>query len=455
MAVFDELAEEVAVRFDLGVKARALVQEVADLIATQPGGLGGFLDNFRAAGLDAKVASWIGGPSPMALSVREVKMALGDEVIEEISDDTGVSEDFAIGVLGYTIPKIVALLTPGGTIPEEIPSVLLSSSGRAHSFLPPRVEDVSLGEGESHAEVPRMVIPGAALLIILGLFGYVISSGTAGDNGAVPSAAAVAENAQMASPEASGTAANEADSAATTGSLKSVLRADNINRDFAVKAGWIKNLGEGFVDFWNRDQDSQALFARKIFNVGGTRPVADRAWTIASLQSAQFPQSIVAALTGNGAAGIRIASSTSNLGSSIKESVNHPNQALPDFPAIIFSANSAKVSRSSLPLLRRIAGQIKQLPSGSVVQIVGYTHGTDASSSSVELSQRRADSVCRVLVREGVSPSVLSAKGDGSPSSSLASNNGIVEGRSSHSMGDGDRPRVDRRVEFHVVQQRP
>ena len=199
MAVLDGLAKEIALRFDLGVKARTLVQEVADLIATQPGGLGGFLDKFRGAGLDAKVTSWLGGPSPMALSAREVKMALGDEVIEGISENTGVSEGFASGVLGYTIPKIVGLLTPGGTIPEEIPSVLLSSSGSVHSFLPPRLEDVSLGEGDSHAEGPRMVIPGVALLVTLGLFGYVISSGTAGDNGPVPSAASVAENAQMAS----------------------------------------------------------------------------------------------------------------------------------------------------------------------------------------------------------------------------------------------------------------
>lgn len=456
MAVFDELAEEIAVRFDLGVKARALVQEVADLIATQPGGLGGFLDNFRAAGLDVKVASWIGGPSPMALSVREVKMALGDEVIEEISENAAISEGFASGVLGYAIPKVVALLTPGGTIPEEIPSDLLSSPGSVHSFSPPRIEDFSLGEGGGHAEGSRMILPGAALLITLGLFGYVISSGTAGDNGPVPSAATVALNALVASPEASGTVANEADSAATGGSLKSVLRADSINRDFAVKAGWIKNLSEGFVDFGSRDRDSQVPFAGKVFNVGRTRPLADRTWAIASLQSAQFPQSIVAALTGNGAAGTRIASSTSTskLGSSIEESVNRPNQATPDFPAIIFSANSAKVLRSSLPLLRRIAGQIKQLPSGSVVQIVGYTHGTGAPASNVALSQRRADSVYRVLIHEGVSPSVLSAKGDGS-SPSMASNDGMVEGRSSHSMGDGDRPRIDRRVEFHVVQQSP
>ncbi len=449
MAVLDGLAKEIVLRFDLGVKARPLVQEVADLIATQPEGLGGFLDKFRAAGLDAKVASWLGGPSPMALSAREVRMALGDEVIEEISDNTGVSEDFAIGVLGYAIPNIVALLTPGGTIPEEIPSVLLSSPGSVHTYSPPRVEDVSLGEGGSHGKGPRMVIPGAALLITLGLFGYVISSGTAGDNGPVPSAARVAENAQVASSQTPSMPSHLADArGAASGTIAN-------EADFAVKAGWIKNLHEGFVDFWSRDRNSQALFAGKIFNVGRTRPVADRAWTIASLQSAQLPRSVVAALTGNGAAGTRIASTTSKLDSSLKEAVNHSSQATPDFPAIVFSANSAKVPRSSLPLLRRIAGQIKQLPSGTVVQIVGYTHGTDASSSNVELSQRRADSVYRVLVREGVSPSVLSAKGDGSSPSSLASNDGIVEGRSSHSMVDGDRPGIDRRVEFRVVQQHP
>ena len=270
MAILDELTDEIAVRFDLGLKARALVQEVVDLIAAQPRGIGGFLDMFRAAGLEAKVTSWLGGHSSLALSVREVKMALGDEVIEGIAENTGVSEGFAGGVLGYAIPKIIGLLTSGGAVPEEIPTAILSSPGSARPFSLPRVHDFTLGqdftlggerqvplrgmEGGGDGTERRLVVPGAALLITLGLFGYVISSGTAGDRAPIESASSATQNAPVASPRTpSGTLAGDANSAATAGSLKPVLGADHINGDFAVKAGWIKNLSEAFDGFTSQD----------------------------------------------------------------------------------------------------------------------------------------------------------------------------------------------------------
>ena len=250
----------------------------------------------------------------------------------------------------------------------------------------------------------------------------------------------------------SGTLANDADSAATTGSHESVIGADHINGDFAVTAGWIKNLSEAFDGF--RSQGSPALFAGNVFHVGGTIPHADRAWMIGSLQSAQLPQIVVAALTGGGAANLRTASSTSKLDSSGNESVRLSNLATLDFPIINFPANSAKIPSRSLALLRRIAEQIKQLPPGTVVQLNGYTHGTRTAAADVELAQRRADSVYRVLVHEGVSPVMLSAKGYGS-SPSVASINEIMEGRSSKITDEGSRQHLDRRVEFRVVQQRP
>jgi outer membrane protein OmpA-like peptidoglycan-associated protein len=293
------------------------------------------------------------------------------------------------------------------------------------------------------------------------LIGYVISSGTAGDHTPILSASSVAQNAQVASPRTpsmpsflgnesgavSGTLANDADSAATTGSHESVIGADHIKGDFAVTAGWIKNLSEAFDGF--RSQGSQALFAGNV-----TIPHADRAWMIGSLQSAQLPQIVVAALTGGGAANLRTASSTSKLDSSGNESVRLSNLATRDFPIIIFPANSAKIPSRSLALLRRIAEQIKQLPPGTVVQLNGYTHGTRTAAADVELAQRRADSVYRVLVHEGVSPVMLSAKGYGS-SPSLASINQIMEGRSSKITDEGSRQHFDRRVEFRVVQQSP
>jgi len=434
MAILDGLTEDIAVRFDLGLKARAFVRDLSSLIAAQPGGIDGFLDKFRAAGLEAKVASWLAGRSPMALSAREVKMALGDDVIEGIAEDAGVSEGFASGVLGYAIPKVIGLLTIGGAIPEAIRPAILRHPGSAHPVSPPSDEDFTLGggrqvprrgiEGGGHAGL-RLVVPGAALLITLGLFGYVISSGTAGDHAPIQSASSVAQNAPVAS-----------------------LRTG----DFAVTAGWIKNLSEAFDGF--RSQGSQALFAGNVFHVGGTIPHADRAWMIGSLQSAQLPQIVLAALTGGGAANLRIALSTSKLDSSGNESVRLPNLATLDFPIINFPANSATIPSRSLALLRRIAEQIKQLPPGTVVQLSGYTHGTRTAAADVELAQRRADSVYRVLVHEGVSPVMLSAKGYAS-SPSVASINGIMEGRSSKFTDEGGRQHFDRRVEFRVVPQRP
>ncbi|MGI8567792.1 MAG: OmpA family protein [Methylocella sp.] len=333
------------------------------------------------------------------------------------------------------------------------------------AILDETTEERGMEEG-GHAAGLRLVFPGAALLSTLGLLGYVISSGTAGDRAPVQSASSAAQKAPVASLRSasapsslgnesgavSGTLANDADLAATAGSHKSVIGANDINGDFAVRAGWIKNLSVVFDGF--RSQGSQALFAGTVFNVGGTIPHADRAWMRGSLQSAQLPQIVVAALTGGGAANMRIASSTSKLDSSGNKSVRLPNQATLDFPIINFPANSARVPSSSLPLLRQIAEQIKQLPPGTVVQLNGYTHSTGTPATKSELSQWRADSVYRVLVHEGVSPVMLSAKGHGS-SPYVASVNGTTEGRSSKTMVEGGRQGYDRRVEFRVVQQRP
>src|SRR5271157_4700574 len=65
MASLDGLTEDIAERFDLGLKAPALVQEVLGFISAQPGSIGGFLDKVKAAGLEEKAVSWLGSPYPM------------------------------------------------------------------------------------------------------------------------------------------------------------------------------------------------------------------------------------------------------------------------------------------------------------------------------------------------------------------------------------------------------
>jgi hypothetical protein len=61
MLTFDKLIQEIGSRYHLGPKGRSLVEAALVMIARQPGGIGGFLDRFKAAGLAAEVASWLAG----------------------------------------------------------------------------------------------------------------------------------------------------------------------------------------------------------------------------------------------------------------------------------------------------------------------------------------------------------------------------------------------------------
>ena len=120
MATFDKLIQEIGSRYCLGPKAYPLVQETLGLIKRQPGGLGGFVNRFKAAGFAVEVASWLGGPDPVPLSGQEVEQTLGSDVISGVANKIGVSQRFARTILGYAIPKIIVLRAQDGAIPSAI-----------------------------------------------------------------------------------------------------------------------------------------------------------------------------------------------------------------------------------------------------------------------------------------------------------------------------------------------
>jgi outer membrane protein OmpA-like peptidoglycan-associated protein/uncharacterized protein YidB (DUF937 family) len=390
MAAFDKLIQEIGSRYCLGPKAYPLVQETLGLIKRQPGGLGGFVNRFKAAGFAVEVASWLGGPDPVPLSGQEVEQTLGSDVISGIANKIGVSQRFARTILGYAIPKIIVLRAQDGAIPSAIRASVSSfresaiplSSSPVEEITQPGAEQIRPSRTEHGGPAPvlgGLIIPSAALLITLGLLlGYFIG---AGDRGVIQSAPIVAQNAPVPSPPG-----------------------------------------------------SQALFEGDAVTVGGTIPDADRDRIMNSLKSPLGPPFAFATIAGSGAT----------------NQVCVPNQSALKFPTIYFAANSAEVLSSSNPLLRQAAGLIKQLPAGTLVEIRGYTHSIGSPTINMQLSQRRANAVRRALVHAGVDPAMLSAKGYGS-SHSLASKNGTVEGRSNSMMED--RRRNDRRVEFSIAQQ--
>jgi len=480
MATFDKLIQEIGARYNLGPKGSSLVQETLDLIARQPGGIGGFLDRFKAAGFAAEVASWVGGTDAVPLSGQEVEEALGSGVIGEIADEAGVSQRFARTILGYAIPKIIGQLAQGGAIPPAIPAAASSFPGLATPLsssrageMTPRAEQIPPGSmgGGSAPGLGRLLIPGACLLITLGVLGYAISSGRSGTHAAGQAAPIMAQNARVASPPApsmparlalsnenglivySGTVGDDATRTAITDSLKTVFGADKITGDLAVdrhagQAGWTKDLKAALDNL--KTPGSQALLEGNTVSVGGTIPDADRDRIIGSLKSGLGPQFAVATLAGSGATKTPAASSALKSGFSGKNLAGAPNQPALHLPAIYFTSNSAEVPSSGKALLRQVAGPMKQLPAGTVVRISGYTHNAGRPTTNTELSQRRANAVRQVLVDAGVNPAMLIANGYGS-SDSLANNNGTMEGRSNNAIES--QRRNDRRVEFRIVQQ--
>ena len=77
MATFDALIDDLASRYGLGGNARSLIKEALTMIANSPGGLGGFLDTLKSAGLTSEVASWLGHADAAPIAAAQVERALG------------------------------------------------------------------------------------------------------------------------------------------------------------------------------------------------------------------------------------------------------------------------------------------------------------------------------------------------------------------------------------------
>ena len=95
MAMFDSLIDDLAGRFGLGANARTLVKEVLTMISTSPGGLGGFLDKLKSAGLTSEVGSWLGRPDAAPMAAGPIERALGATALGAIAGRLGLAQGAA------------------------------------------------------------------------------------------------------------------------------------------------------------------------------------------------------------------------------------------------------------------------------------------------------------------------------------------------------------------------
>lgn len=101
-------------------KTRLLQTALALLADTgQTGGLPGLAERFERAGLGHLLASWIGSGPNRPISGQQVEQVLGDGHLQQISEETGLSEEETANHLSEMLPELVDRLTPDGHVPPS------------------------------------------------------------------------------------------------------------------------------------------------------------------------------------------------------------------------------------------------------------------------------------------------------------------------------------------------
>jgi uncharacterized protein YidB (DUF937 family) len=83
------------------------------------GGLNKILSGFQAQGLSAQADSWVGTGPNEPVSGDQVRQAVGDDEIDRIADELGVSREQAADAVAVALPQVVDTVSPEGQLPAE------------------------------------------------------------------------------------------------------------------------------------------------------------------------------------------------------------------------------------------------------------------------------------------------------------------------------------------------
>jgi OmpA-OmpF porin, OOP family len=460
MSPFENIIDDLEARFGLGAKAAPLMRELLLLITGSPGGLSGFIDKFRSAGLGHQVGAWLGNSTSPPLSPNQVERALGSDAVDTIARKVGLSGATTSEAIGYLAPKLVGQLTPNGVISSTLPSSVsdylrssVQSGARAvqsgarslEQSIPPAALDTRGTSG-----IAPWILPLLALAALLGLGWHFLpnrsdepiktatptitppttTTAPAPVVNVTPSRLAISNDNGVVT--ISGTVRDEAARNSILETMKATFGGNAVKGDITVDpraapTPWLTNLRAALEQM--KTPGMHAVFSGTSVNLGGSVSDAERDKALNTLR------------TVFSASGLAV-SEMDNVAKMVSESTNKALAALtslgPNFKAndlldalnksiINFPTGSAEIPPVSRELLQQAAGKFKQLPGNTVVQIGGYTDNTGDPAANVQLSQQRADAVRNTLVQAGANANMLVAKGFGSANPTAS--NDTPEGR--------------------------
>ncbi|HKQ78149.1 MAG TPA: YidB family protein [Blastocatellia bacterium] len=462
MTILEPIINEVSEQFGLRGKAGLLMTALLTLISNErTGGLQGFLDQFRRAGLGEMVSSWVSRGSNTPVTTEQLERAIGGDTIHRISSNVGAQQGVIASALAFMIPRVVDLLTPEGVVPSRLPAWVSSYLGGAAPRTEPvrtepvRTEHLRTEPGRPPVEhVRRAETSGSTFLrllpfLALPLLGFLVYRACShrpeqvGYRAPAPVTSTPIGTPQVQAPTQvpeinsrfsmvnsggkirfSGVVSDEQTKQNILNQLRSAFGAGNINGDINVDSrasdvAWTSNLASALPNL--KTSGSEVSFEGNSINVGGRLPENTKSEMVAKLKS----------IYGDG---IRVGSFET--AATVAEAGRKASEALsslkPGFTAedltralnmsiINFASGSAQIPKESIPVLEQSASAIKSAPTGTVIEIGGYTDNVGNPAANQKISQQRADSVRRFFINKGVGADSLVAKGYGD-SNPIASN---------------------------------
>lgn len=83
------------------------------------GGLGELIDRFRRNGPSPAADSWVGRGANQPIGSTQLEQALGPDVLDSLTQATGLSREELLSRLSRELPEAVDQLTPEGRLPTE------------------------------------------------------------------------------------------------------------------------------------------------------------------------------------------------------------------------------------------------------------------------------------------------------------------------------------------------
>ena len=449
---FDGLIREVADRFGLGPQAGALVREVLRFVSETPGGIAGFLDKFRNAGLAGLVTSWVGKTDNQPLSVTQLEAAVGTGALDGIARKLGLAKSVIAPAAAFLIPKIIDMLTPDGFVPNALPA-------NASTFLAGTAAggERVVAESERRRGIPGWLW-GALALAVLALLGYwffgrpaeQVATRPQVTQPVPPAPQVTAAPARLALTNVDGrvvrydgTVGDEQTRSGIIAALQRVFGAENASGTITVdptvgQATWLSKLEAALQNF--HIPGAELLFQGNRIGIGGAIGLTD----FDRLKQA------LASLFGEGFTFASVEGFSTRFGEAKTKTIAALNALKPgftgsdlvgalNFSIINFEIGSAAITSESREILQKAAAAMKSAPAGTKIEVGGHTDSSGDPAANMTLSQQRADAVRLALIDFGVEPGMLIAKGYGD-SKPVASND-TPDGRL-----------LNRRIQFVVVQ---